>query len=360
MPKQQKLADLSGRHAAHLHRYSSYTVNKIYKILDRVDSRLTLQISEILQDMTPKEIASFIKGSYSTRRLIKLRDNIQEMAGEARKVTSQIIGNSGKDLASYEVGHAMKIAGVVGVAALGTEVSVSQAYAAAMSRPMNGRHIRDHIRDIEPKFRKELFSKIREGFLIGEATASIVRRIRGTVEQKRKDGLIFKQRRGIESLVRTSMTHISSVASNESYKALGVKRVKWVSTLDGRTSHVCATLDGKVFDIDKGQRPPAHINCRSTIVPHVKGSKGYRPYVSVDKDGKKKIGRVKNSTNFDQWFKNQPKSFKKEWLGGSRYKLYKEGGIDLPRFSDPAGKLYTLDRLKELDSQAFKDAGLAV
>ena len=43
-------------------------------------------------------------------------------------------------------------------------------------------------------------------------------------------------------------------------------RVMWVSTLDHRTSDFCKVADGKVFPIDSGPRPPAHLRCRSNVI----------------------------------------------------------------------------------------------
>ena len=39
-----------------------------------------------------------------------------------------------------------------------------------------------------------------------------------------------------------------------------------VATLDSRTSSVCRSLDGRVFPVDSGPRPPFHINCRTSFV----------------------------------------------------------------------------------------------
>ncbi|EPP3439672.1 phage head morphogenesis protein, partial [Acinetobacter baumannii] len=50
--------------------------------------------------------------------------------------------------------------------------------------------------------------------------------------------------------------------------------------------------------------------------------------------------------------------FQREWLGPKRYKLYKEGKFDFEKFFDPEGRLYTLDQLRKLDEQTFKELGL--
>ena len=63
------------------------------------------------------------------------------------------------------------------------------------------------------------------------------------------------------------MTHAGALATQEIAKKYGAKRVLWVSVLDARTSDICINLDGSIFAIDEGPRPPAHFNCRSIVVP---------------------------------------------------------------------------------------------
>lgn len=45
----------------------------------------------------------------------------------------------------------------------------------------------------------------------------------------------------------------------------------WSSILDGETTPHCRQVDGRVFDKDDVERPPAHMNCRSFIVPVFRG-----------------------------------------------------------------------------------------
>ncbi len=41
-------------------------------------------------------------------------------------------------------------------------------------------------------------------------------------------------------------------------------RYVWSSIIDSRTSETCLELDGRIFLVGRGPRPPAHPNCRST------------------------------------------------------------------------------------------------
>ena len=56
----------------------------------------------------------------------------------------------------------------------------------------------------------------------------------------------------------------------ESYKETGIKKYRFLATLDIKTSEVCRNMDGKEFDVDKAvpgeNLPPLHPWCRSTTI----------------------------------------------------------------------------------------------
>lgn len=46
-----------------------------------------------------------------------------------------------------------------------------------------------------------------------------------------------------------------------------VNRVVMSATLDGRTTPYCMTIDGEIFPVDEGPRPPFHARCRTVALP---------------------------------------------------------------------------------------------
>lgn len=92
-------------------------------------------------------------------------------------------------------------------------------------------------------------------------------------------------------LVMTEEAYFSSLATGDCYKELEVERYEILATLDNRTSDICQSMDGKVFDMKDYQAgvtaPPFHVFCRSTTVPafdkdyDIKGSRAAR-----NEDGK--------------------------------------------------------------------------
>lgn len=104
-----------------------------------------------------------------------------------------------------------------------------------------------------------------------ELTQSI---IRGDPPQKAIEGLaktmnVSKAQAG--RLIMTESAALSSAASQDIYKELGVEQYEILATLDSLTSEICRNLDGKVFDMKDyavgDTAPPFHPHCRTATVP---------------------------------------------------------------------------------------------
>ena len=92
-------------------------------------------------------------------------------------------------------------------------------------------------------------------------------------------------------LVMTEEAYFSSLATGDCFRELDVEKYEILATLDNRTSDICQSMDGRVFDTKDYQAgvtaPPFHVFCRSTTVPafdkdyDIKGSRAAR-----NEDGK--------------------------------------------------------------------------
>src|SRR5699024_7714134 len=104
-----------------------------------------------------------------------------------------------------------------------------------------------------------------------------------------KDGLMEVTSRQAKTIVRTTVQHAAMQGKAEfaNDNADIIKGEKWLSTLDGRTSSQCRSLDGVVFELGKGPRPPLHHNCRSTVLIVLKDKYAGRGNINkrASKDG---------------------------------------------------------------------------
>lgn len=77
-----------------------------------------------------------------------------------------------------------------------------------------------------------------------------------------------------DRIVRTELTYVQNQACMNRYKDAGIEEYKFLAEIDGRTSNICKNLNGQVFkfkDAVVGENfPPAHVFCRSTIIPIIK------------------------------------------------------------------------------------------
>jgi len=363
----EKLEDLIGNQQLNSHRFGTHVTNTILKLLKRSDDRLTSQLRDIFDGLTEREKALLLKNSFKTKRLIRLRETIAEMGADLTKITSSVLADEGRPFAAFEVRRAADVAYASGVADLGVTITQSQAYAAAMSRPMNGTHIRDHIRDRSKAHVRLISAAINEGFVLGESTDKIMNRIRGTVAQKRKDGLLYKRDGSIERLVvRSALNHISNTASMVAFEQIGVEEYYLSPVFDGRTGDICRSLNASGIDyykLGKGPVPPLHAGgCRTIVLARTRssGKRSRKPFVSdtrpvgkIPKDQRKgKVG-ITNAPSFDAWLRRQPVSIQKDWLGPTRYKLFKDG-MKLDKFADPVkGKSFNLAQIESKNKAAF-------
>lgn len=349
----EEVFDASVRHQIGILRYSSSVVRKVVALLNRVDDRLVTEIAK----------RGIGDSSFTKRRLELLLDSVRAIIAEAYGRATTTLNDELKDLAGYERDFQLSMLGkALPIRWDMVKPTSAQLYAAVTARPFEGRLLKDWYTDLEAGAYRRLRDTIRMGYVEGRTTDQIVRDIRGTRAQQYKDGVLEVSRRGAEATVRTAINHTATIARNETYKenASVIKGVRWVSTLDARTSAVCRGRDGKVYPLDSGPRPPAHINCRSSTAPVLKSWKEMGINLKEAPEGTRASmdGQVAESVTYQDWLKRQPAEFQDDVLGKDKGKLFRKGGLPLDRFVDRSGKELTLDQLRQRESEAFQKAGL--
>lgn len=191
-----------------------------------------------------------------------------------------------------------------------------------------------------------------------------VRRIKGTKARGYQDGIAEGMRRQIEALVRTSVQHVSNTARGAMFEANAdiVTGVRWISTLDNRSCQTCRSLDHRVFPLEKGPRPPAHISCRCVTVSELGDGidlVGSGTRASKGAAGGEQVGAGKT---YYSWLREQPASFQDAAIGKTRGKLLRNGGLSADEFARlNIGRNFeplTLEEMRRLAPEAFNRAGL--
>lgn len=224
------------------------------------------------------------------------------------------------------------------------------------SRPFQGHLLKDWFTDLGKSTGKKVQAQINLGLAEGQDTAAIVRRLRGTAEARYTDGILQGTRREVEAVVRTAVQHVTSHAREETARENSdvIKGVQWVATLDTRTTSLCRSLDGKVFPVGEGQRPPAHFGCRSVTVPVLKSWKELGIALKQAPEGTRASmdGAVPASTTYYDWLTRQSAERQDQVLGPARGRMLRAGKIttdDLKRLG-PTGRPLTLAELAKLEA----------
>lgn len=365
---QQLIRAVLAQHQHWLYRSSSKVAVETSGIVDVLGKDVASSIYEALPELTSVERQALLRGKYTTRALKEFRSSINNALSGFGGDLRDIIDKAGVELYSYESSYAERLLKSVVKDIGDAHINAKAEYYGAMEKPIIGKLYDEWLVDIEENARKRIFQTVRSGVSSGTTTDDIVKQIRGTKASQYKDGILNTSRRDVEMLVRTTRTHVSNDAYEQTYAAIGVNYVIVCATLDGRTSFYCATHDGVRYKVGTDYpSPPYHPNCRTVLMPDIDGS-GFE--IRPANTSKKSIGKLSeeekqevdyqevDGKNYSQWFSSQDSDFQREWLGKTRYELYKNGKYSLDSFTDKQGRTYTIDELRDKDENTFKKLGL--
>ena len=367
----ERLIDEAVSHAIDLQRFSTGVVRRLIATLNRLDADLVARIAEALLRMP--------EGGFSIERLESLLGSARQINADAYQLVYGAIPDEMRALAEYEAQYQLRslqaaVPRDIRLLSQWAQVTTDQVYAAAMSRPFQGGLLRNWQRSGEEGRMKAVRETIRSGYLQGRTTDQIIRDIRGTRAKQFKDGLLERSRRSVETMVRTALSHTASTAREQVYEANSdvIKALKWVATLDGRTSPMCRIRDGLRYSADELHKPIGHkvpwlqgpgrlhFGCRSCSAPVTKSFRELGLDIDEVSPASRASmdGQVPAETTYGQWLKRQSAARQDEILGPERGALMRQGGLSMDQMYSPRGDFLTLDQLRARDAAAFKRAGL--
>ncbi|HET6527788.1 MAG TPA: hypothetical protein VFG39_03470, partial [Balneolaceae bacterium] len=174
-----------------------------------------------------------------------------------------------------------------------------------------------------------------------------------------------KAKHHAEALARTGVIYTSNQSNNEFYRENAdlIKNVNVVLTLDSRTCLTCFSYaQENPYPLENHPTPPFHVNCRCTTVPVTKSWNE----LGIDLDEAPKgtrasmSGQVPEDVTYLQWLKRQSADIQKEALGASRYRLWKQGDIEITSFVSDTGEILTLEQLRRKEADIFEDLNISL
>jgi SPP1 gp7 family putative phage head morphogenesis protein len=203
---------------------------------------------------------------------------------------------------------------------------------------------------------KRTRDRITAGYFNNETVSEIARSISGTRRNNYKDGLLNITNSNARTMAKTGVTHLQTQASHTVFKENEdiIKGYEIVATLDSKTSGKCRSLDGQIFYLGNGPKPPFHPNCRTTTTAVLKDEYNIP---SAKADRLSQTGDVSSETTYYSWLKNQPADIQNQALGTERGLIFRNSGLSPEEF-----RKASVDQFYEpltIDQMAAKDKRIA-
>ena len=186
---------------------------------------------------------------------------------------------------------------------------------------------------------------VKDELLVSLLTGRTDRETAAVITEKFGGGAIKARR-----LIRTESCFLSGELTAQAYEGCGIKKYRYVATLDLRTSKICRELDGKVFLVSQRQAgknyPPMHPWCRSTTISDIDDKTLSRMTRAAYNPETGRTEKVPANMTYDEWYQKyvkgnakaeaQEKATKNAFSDRKQFDKYREIlGKDMPKdFAD--------------------------
>lgn len=260
------------------------------------------------------------------------------------------------------------------------------------ANPYNGRTMSEWLSSAAGSESSEILRRTKNGLSDGLTGRQVARSVMGAASEGGIGGTTIRSIQHAETVAITMMNGITSEAREEFYKENSdvINDEIFLATLDGNTTPECVENDQEIYKVGEGPMPPLHPRCRSLRIPNADaallGDRPFKPTTegtliqeyaeanglksnlrkrdSLPRGHKGKfddyartrtrelVGQVDGRTPYPDWFSDQTKAFQSDYLGPSRYNIYKD--LSEPKqkefmrsLSNQFGRPYTVDQLTQ-------------
>lgn len=250
--------------ASYYQKYSKDDVIDYRKMVDR--------LSEVERDLLYKDYDSFAvkypqykhlmpvrESIYKLNRLEGLQLNVRLQMLEIGAIEEEVFQKHLKE--AYERGYLNTMKGLHNASSqfLISEIAVQQALAVKW---IEGGNFSSRVWNNKEKLIRILNNEIRDAMIRGDSYAEMTRMV-----QRRTGVGAYEARR----LVHTESQFMSVQGNAKAFMAENIERYENCAVMDSKTSKICKSMDGQIFEFKDMQVgvncPPYHSFCRTTIIP---------------------------------------------------------------------------------------------
>lgn len=336
MSVNDELLNRAIRHAVYFDQLSTGEVNRMMKFMDR---ELFPDMKRILERRLGNIGNGAGRGAWTTARYKQMLKVLDEQINTGFSFMSQEAKARLTRVGMAEAKWAQSsLQQTVPLNVGFNTVDMNTVRSIVTSRPFQGALLKDWYKELGTRFKGDLRKALNIGLASGESIPQITARvmgIRGVEQGFTGSSLRAQMRRKVRSVVRTSSSHVAAKTRSAVYAENSdiIAKVRWVATLDSRTTDICQSLDGQEWKVGQEQTPPAHHQCRSTTVPVTKtwkqlglNAKDKRVGGRAFRDVKTGLSKVSPThMNYGDWLLKQPADVQNQILGTGRANLLRNG-----------------------------------
>ncbi len=160
--------------------------------------------------------------------------------------------------------------------------------------PWSGRHYSQRLWSNRTKLKNAMIEEFTQMLIQGKGVKETSKALSKRLDADLKNCI---------RLIQTEHSYFMGESTAKAYNELGVEKYQFIATLDKRTSEICQSLDGKIFDLKDRvvgvNASPMHVSCRSCEIPYIENDYSTR----FARDSKGKRIEIDSSMTYKEWAK---------------------------------------------------------
>lgn len=309
---------------------------------ERIKNGLNRKVAKFYDEMIADLQAQILRKKNITRNLAKTIEDLKAI------LSIPDFGDELKAIAQDEVGHLRKYNKLAGFALFSHALPQSAVDGLINTTLLEGATVNAWNKGLSIDQKTRLEREIKIGVSLGETNELLAARAARALGKSKRDAA---------SIAVTAAGAIVSAVRQKFFEANAdvIKAYKYQATLDTRTSALCRAYDGLMWDTNyepighsypfRQPRINTHFNCRSTIIPVIKGADELKNVPPATRSSMN--GYVPQDINFNDWLKTQPKDVIEKTLGAGRAELFLQGKITMRDLITQQGRELNLTQLKK-------------